>query len=234
MCTCSGAKLEHSSFVLCSLPVAQQACVAPWRDLQAFRSVAQWKGSRCRSARQPYQQPGCVAMVTKFEQCLALSNSLSFSLFLSSSYFLSFTSRSSPLSPLHPIIFSLTLSLNFSPFLFPLSLFLSILPLTPPTPHTHSITAAANGTAPSNQTRLHNELVMQRPVVAEPVLQHPSRQISFMHKKKKEGERERERKKEGERERESKLKIVDGGWGGDGGAKSKEAEPPLRATAKTR
>lgn len=73
---------------------------------------------------------------------------------------------------------------------------------------------------------------MQRPVVAEPVLQHPSRQISFMHKKKKEGERETERKKEGERE--SKLKIVDGGWGGDGGAKSKEAEPPLRATAKTR
>lgn len=40
---------------------------------------------------------------------------------------------------------------------------------------------------------------MQRPVVAEPVLQHPSRQISFMHKKKKEGERERERKKERER-----------------------------------
>lgn len=134
MCTCSGAKLEHSSFVLCSLPVAQQACVAPWRDLQAFRSVAQWKGSRCRSARQPYQQPGCVAMVTKFEQCLALSNSLS----LSSSYFLSFTSHSSPLSPLHPIIFSLTLSLNFSPFLFPLSLFLSFYPAThsPHPPHT--------------------------------------------------------------------------------------------------
>ena len=43
---------------------------------------------------------------------------------------------------------------------------------------------------------------MQRPVVAELVLLHPSRQISFMHKKK-------ERKKE----RESKLKIVDGGWG---------------------
>lgn len=41
---------------------------------------------------------------------------------------------------------------------------------------------------------------MQRPVVAEPVLQHPSRQISFMHKKKKEGEREREKERRRERE----------------------------------
>ncbi len=71
------SELVRSSFVLCSLPVAQQACVAPWRDSQAFCSVAQWKGSRCRSARQPNQQPGCVAMVTKFEQCLALALSLS-------------------------------------------------------------------------------------------------------------------------------------------------------------
>lgn len=72
---------------------------------------------------------------------------------------------------------------------------------------------------------------MQRPVVAEPVLQHPSRQISFMHKKKK---KKKEREREGERE--SKLKIVGGGWGGDGdgGERSKEAEPLLRATAKTR
>ena len=43
---------------------------------------------------------------------------------------------------------------------------------------------------------------MQRPVVAELVLQHPSRQISFMHKKK---GRETERERERERERESKL-----------------------------
>lgn len=128
-CTCGGIKSERSSFVLCSLPVAQQACVAPWRDLQAFRSVAQWKGSRCRSARQPYQQPGCVAMATKFEQCLALSPSLS------SSYFLSFTSHNSSLSPLQPIISSLTLSLKSPPFsFFSHSFFLSILPLTPPPP----------------------------------------------------------------------------------------------------
>lgn len=56
------------------------------------------------------------------------------------------------------------------------------LSLSPPPPH--SIAAAANGKAPSNQTRLHNELVMQRPVVAEPVFQRPSRQISFMHTEK--------------------------------------------------
>lgn len=84
---------------------------------------------------------------------------------------------------------------------------------------------AANGMAPSNQTHLHNELVMQRPVVAELVLQPPSRRISFMHKK---------------RKRERKLKIVDGEWGwgvggdGDGAVRSKEAEPLLKAATKAR
>lgn len=161
-------------------------------------------------------------MVTEFEHCLALALFLCLSpasflsLYQSSppphththrhphaflfSHFLSLTSHSPPTTPLLSHCHSLSQLL--SPFLF-LSLALSFYPHTPPPPlqhthtHTHSITVAANGTAPSNQTRLHNELVMQRPVVAELVLQHQSRQISFMHKKK---------------ERESKLKIVDGGW----------------------
>lgn len=74
---------------------------------------------------------------------------------------------------------------------------------------------------------------MQRPVVAELVLQHPSRQISFIHKK--EGARERDREREvvvgG-----SKLKIVCGGWerGWRWRRERKEAKKQLRATAKTR
>lgn len=232
MCTCSGAKLEHSSFVLCSLPVAQQACVAPWRDLQAFRSVAQWKGSRCRSARQPYQQPGCVAMVTKFEQCLALSNSLSRSL-----------SFSPPLtfSPLHLIallshpstpLFSLSLYLLTSPpFSFlSHSFFLSCHSLPPPPTHTLSQQQPMEQRHPIRHVCITSLLCRGLWLQSQCSSTRLDKSHLCIRRRRRERERERERKKE----RESKLKIVDGGWGGDGGAKSKEAEPPLRATAKTR